>query len=414
MSALKRVAWLAAASFALTSLGAATHDAGAQARTIKIGFLYPVTGVFAAPGKYMQEGLELYLKEHGNKLGGMNVDVDVADDQGNPSVGLTQIRKLVEQDHVDVIFGPLSAAVGSAIVPYIEQHKVAALYPIVSSDDLTQRTPSEYILRTEWTSSQPTHVLADYAYKTLKYRRVATIAYDFSFGWESIGGFVDTFQRDGGKVVKQIWNPLTTSDFSPFLSALPRDVDAVVCSYSGSAAVNFIKQYKAFGLKTPLICQGNTVDESTLQDSPDAVGMITALQYSAALKNPNNDRFVAAYTKAYGHEPSYYAEGTYVGAEYLNRGLAAVKGNTSDAVAFVKAMRAVRVTDAPRGPVRLDDRGNPVQNIYIRRVEKQGSQLQNVVVQTYPNVSQFWTYNPAEYLKQPVYDRTHPACNACG
>jgi len=413
MIAMRRLAWLAAASFALTSLGAQTHGAGAQARTFKIGFLYPVTGVFAAPGKYMQEGLELYLKEHNNTLAGMKVDVDVADDQGNPSVGLTQIRKLVEQDHVDVIFGPLSAAVGSAIVPYIEQHKVPAVYPIVSSDDLTQRTPSEYILRTEWTSSQPTHVLGDYAYKTLKYRKVATIAYDFSFGWESIGGFVDTFQRDGGKVVKQVWTPLVTPDYSPFLSSLPRDADAVMCSYSGAAAVNFIKQYKAFGLKMPLICQGNTTDESTLADTPDALGMVTALQYSAALKNPNNDKFVAAYTKAYGHEPSYYAEGTYVGAEYLNRGLAAVHGNTSDAVAFVKAMRAVRVTDAPRGPVHLDDRGNPVQNIYIRRVEKQGSQLQNVVTQTYPNVSQFWTYNPTEYLKQPVYDRTHPACNAC-
>ena len=105
----------------------------------------PVTGVFAAPGKYMQEGLELYLKQHNDTLAGMKVDVDVADDQGNPSVGLTQIRKLVEQDHVDVIFGPLSAAVGSAIVPYIEQHKVPAVYPIVSSDDLTQRTPSEAV-----------------------------------------------------------------------------------------------------------------------------------------------------------------------------------------------------------------------------------------------------------------------------
>jgi branched-chain amino acid transport system substrate-binding protein len=411
---LRSFTWLAAASVALTSLGGGAESAGAQARTFKIGFLYPVTGVFAAPGKYMQEGLELYLKEHGNKLGGMNVALDVADDQGNPSVGLTQIRKLVEQDHVDVVFGPLSAAVGSAIVPYIEEHKVAAVYPIVSSDDLTQRTPSQYILRTEWTSSQPTHVLADYAYKTLKYRRVATIAYDFSFGWESLGGFIDTFQRDGGKIVKEVWTPLVTPDYSPFLSALPRDVDAVMCSYSGAAAVNFIKQYRAFGLKMPLICQGNTTDESTLADTPDAVGMITALQYSAALKNPANDKFVAAYSKAYGHEPSYYAEGTYVGAEYLDRGLAAVHGDTKDAVAFVKAMRGLRVTDAPRGPVHLDDRGNPVQNIYIRRVEKQGARLQNVVIQTYPNVSQFWTYNPAEYLKQPVYDRTHPACNGCG
>jgi branched-chain amino acid transport system substrate-binding protein len=348
-------------------------------------------------------------------LGGEKAEVDVADDQGNPAIGLTQLRKLVEQDHVDVVFGPLSAAVGSAIVPYIEQHKIAAVYPIVSSDDLTQRTPSEYVARTEWTSSQPTHVLGDYAYKTLKYRKVATVAYDFSFGWESVGGFVDTFQRDGGKIVKQVWTPLVTSDYSPYLSALPRDVDAVMCSFSGSAAVNFIKQYKLFGLKMPLICQGNTTDESTLDaEGPESVGIVGALQYSAALKSPANDKFVAAYTKEYGHEPSYYAEGTYVGAEYLDRGLAAVRGNAADAPAFVRAMRAVRITDAPRGPVHFDDRGNPVENIYIRRVEQQGGKLQNTVIQTYPNVSQFWTYDPAEYLKQSVYDRTHPACNACG
>jgi len=409
-----RFGWLAAAAFALTSVGTLSHGADAQAKTFKIGFLYPVTGVFAAPGKYMQEGLELYLKEHENTLGGMKAEVIVADDQGNPSVGLTQLRKLVESDHVDVVFGPLSAAVGSAMVPYLEEHKVAAVYPIVSSDDLTQRTPSQYIARTEWTSSQPTHVLGDYAYKTLKYRKVATIAFDFNFGWESLGGFIDTFQRDGGKVVKQVWTPLVTADYSPYLSALPRDVDAVVCSFSGAAAVNFIKQYRAFGLKMPLVCQGNTTDESTLQASPDALGMITALQYSAAIKSPANEKFVAAYAKAYGHEPSYYAEGTYVGAQYLDRGIAAVKGNTADAAAFVRAIRAVRITDAPRGPLRLDDRGNPVENIYIRRVASQNGKLVNEVIQTYPNVSQFWTYAPAEYLKQPAYDRTHPACNACG
>ena len=404
-----------AACFALLCGGLApTADAQAPARSFKVGLLYPVTGVFAAPGRYMQEGLELYLKEHNNTLGGRKVEVDVADDQANPSVGLTQIRKLVEQNHVDVIFGPLSAAVGSAIVPYLEQHRVAAVYPIVSSDDLTQRTPSEYIVRTGWTSSQPTHVLADYAYKTLKYRTVATIAHDFSFGWESVGGFIDTFQRDGGKVTKQVWTPLVTSDYAPYLSALPRNIDAVMCSFSGLAAINFVKQYRASGLEMPLICQGNTTDESTLQDSPGAVGMITALQYSAGLQSPANQRFVSAYTRAFGHAPSWYSEAAYVGAQYLDRGLAAVKGNSADAVGLVKAIRAVRVTDAPRGPVHFDDYGNPVQNVYIRRVERRNGMLENAVLQTYPNVSQFWIYNPAEFLKQPVYDRTHPACDGCG
>jgi branched-chain amino acid transport system substrate-binding protein len=127
---VKRLAWLATASVAFAALGtAAPPPAMAQAKTFKIGLLLPVTGNFAAPGKFMREGLDLYLQEHHGMLGGMKAEVDVADDQGNPSVGLTQIRKLVEEDHVDVIFGPLSAAVGSAIVPYIDQHKIAAVYP---------------------------------------------------------------------------------------------------------------------------------------------------------------------------------------------------------------------------------------------------------------------------------------------
>ena len=412
MNALGRLCALTLAAFALASIGPA-GVAGAQAKTIKIGFLYPVTGVFAAPGRYMQDGLELYLKEHNGMLGGFKVDIDVADSQGNPQVGLTQLRKLVEQDHVDLIFGPLSAAVGAAIAPYIAEHKIAALFPIVSADDLTQRTPNDYIVRTGWSTSQPTHVLGDYAYKELKYRKVATIAYDFNFGWESIGGFVDTFQRDGGKVVKQVWTPIVTPDYSPFLSVVPRDVDAVVCSFSGAAAVNFIKQYRAFGLKMPLLCQGNATDESTLDDTgPDAVGIITALQYSASLKTPVNEAFVAAYAKAFGHVPSYYADGTYVGAEYLDRALAVTKGNTADALGFIKALRAVKA-DAPRGPLKLDDRGSPVQNIYIRRVEAQNGHLVNSVIRTYPTVSQFWTYDVKDYLSHPVYSRAYPVCNAC-
>src|SRR5579883_1207549 len=152
------------AAVVLTVLGlfASTIPAAAvaQQRPLRIGLLIPTSGVFAAPGKYMQEGLELYLNQHGNMLGGRRVEVIVADDQGNPAVGITKTRELVEQDHIDLLYGPLSAAVGVAIVPYIDQHKVPTIFPIVSADDLSQRTPSPYIARTGWTSSQPTQVLA--------------------------------------------------------------------------------------------------------------------------------------------------------------------------------------------------------------------------------------------------------------
>lgn len=411
---LLRVAALAATVALAVSLGGPRPVEAQNRAPFKLGLLIPQSGVFAAPGEYMKEGLQLYLTQHHNTLGGRAIQVITADSQGNPSVGLNQARKLVEQDHVDLIFGPLSAAVGSALLPYINEHKIPTIYPIVSSEDITQRTPSQWIARTGWNSSQPTHVLGDYAYKNMKLRKVATIAYDFNFGWESIAGFVASFQADGGKVVKQIWTPLVTSDYSPYLSSLPRDVDGVACSFSGSAAVNFIKQYRSFGLKAPLLCQGNTTDESTLdQTGPSAVGMITALQYSAALDTPRNKAFVAAYRKAFKHEPSYYGEATYDGAELLDKALTALKGNTSNAAEFARVLKHTSISDAPRGPISFDSLGNPIQNIYVRKVEQKGGHLQNTVIATYPKVSQFWHFNAEEFLKHPVYSRTYPACNGC-
>ena len=396
----------------LALIGTASQAAGPG--PLKIGLIIPETGYLAAPGKFMQEGLELYLKQHGNKLGGREVQVVVGDTAGNPSTGLTVTRRLVEQDGAEVLYGPLSAAVGAAIVPYIDEHKILAVYPIVSDDDLTQRKRSPYVVRTGWSSSQTTQPLGDYAYKTLRYRTVATIAYDFAFGWQSIAGFVQTFQQDGGTIVKQIWTPQTTNDFSAYLSQIPRNADAVLCSFSGSTAINFFRQYKAFGLKMPLVCQGNATDESTLAATgPSAIGTVTAMQYSAVLDTPANKAFVAAYKAAYGHVPSYYADGTYVGAMFLDRALTAARGTIGDAAAFAAAMRGITVADAPRGPVRLDAYGNPIENVYIRKVEQVNGELANSIIYTYPSVSQFWTYKPADFLAHPEYSRTYPPCNGC-
>ncbi|MBV8355986.1 MAG: ABC transporter substrate-binding protein, partial [Candidatus Eremiobacteraeota bacterium] len=360
------------------------------------------------------DGLDLYLKEHNGTLGGRRADLVVLDDKADPQFALTQLRKLVEQEHVDVVFGVLSAAVGAALVPYINEHKVPTIYPIVSAEDLTQPAPSPYIVRTAWSSGQPTHVLGDYAYRTLHYRRVATIAYDFNFGWESVGGFVDAFQSEGGKIVKQVWTPLVTSDYSPYLSTLPRDVDAVMCSYSGSAAINFIRQYRAFGLRMPLVCQGNTTDESTLQATgPAALGIVTALHYSAALDTRANRDFVAAYQSEFNRTPSYYSEGTYVGAGLLDRALGRVQGNAGDVDAFMRALKHTPIPNAPRGPVAFDALGNPIENEYVRRVEDKGGQLVNTVVSVYHGVSQFWTFDHQQYLSHPVYSRSYPPCNAC-
>jgi branched-chain amino acid transport system substrate-binding protein len=400
---------------ALLAASTAGGPASGAPDVFKIGFLYPQTGYLAAPGRYMREGADLYLKQHNNVLGGRQVQVIAGDEQGNPSVGLTQTRRLVEQERVNIVFGPLNSSVGSAVAAYLTAQKVPAIYPIVAADDLTQRKRTPYIARTGWTSSETSQPLGDYAYKTLHYRRAATIAYDFEFGWQSVGGFVEAFQKDGGTVTKETWTPQTTNDFSPYLSQVPRDVDVVFCSFSGSTAINFFRQYHSFGLPMPLVCQGNATDESTLAATgPAALGTVTALHYSAALATPANQAFVAAYRQAYGHAPSYYAEGTYVGLMFLDRALAAVHGNIADPAAFVGVVRGISVPDAPRGPVSLDGYGNPVENVYIRKVDRVNGELANTIIFTYPRMSQFWTFAPSEFLVHPVYSRNYPPCNGCG
>jgi branched-chain amino acid transport system substrate-binding protein len=393
------------------ALALAGSETSAQQGPIKIGLIVPLTGVFASNGRDMVNGFALGLAQVGNKIAGREIQVITEDDQGTPAQSLSKARKLVELDKVDLLAGPLSANSGYALVDYIKEQKIPALYPVVSADDLTQRQGTPWIIRTGWSSSQPNHPFGEYAAKTLKYKRIATIAYDFAFGWETVEGFHDTFEQNGGRVVIHLWPPIGAPDYSPYLSRIPKDVDAVYATFSGGDALRFLQQYRGFGLegRVPLIGNGTLTDEHILFEERDlAKGIITPLHYSAALKTQANRDFVRAYVKTYNRVPSYYSEATYTGATFVIKGLEAVRGRVADRQAFVAAVRAVELPDAPRGPVRLDRWGNPVQNEYIRRVDIVNGQPQNTVIFTYPNVSQFWTMNPEEYLKKPVYTRDLP------
>src|SRR5205807_329093 len=161
--------------------------------------------------------------------------------------------------------------------------------------------------------------------------------------------------------------------------------------------------------RIPLIGNGTLTDEHILfQEGDLAKGIVTPLHYSAALRTEANREFVRTYVKTYNRVPSYYSESAYTGGLFILRGLEAVRGNVSDRAAFVAAVRRVVLPDAPRGPVRLDEYGNPIQNEYVRRVDIVNGEPQNTVIFTYPNVSQFWTMNPEEDRKNPVYTRDLP------
>jgi branched-chain amino acid transport system substrate-binding protein len=405
-----------AALVALGAVFATSLPTWGQKGPVKIGLVVPQSGPLAANGKDMINALQLFLDENNSRLAGRDIKLIIEDDEGKPATGLTKARSLVESQGVHLLIGSLSAAVGYALSPYIESKKIPSLYPIVAADDLTQRKRNPYIVRTGWTSSQPSHPFGKWVYEKLGYKKIATIGYDFAYGWEVVAGFQRTFEEAGGQVVQKLWPPLGNADFAPYVTQLRRDVDAVFAIFSGADAVRFTRQYAEAGLKEklPLVAGGTVTDEHVLRTMGDEVlGIVSVLHYSAALQTPANKKFAAAYEAKFKQVPSYYSEGNYVAGVALKAALEAAGGDIENVEKFLGALRRVDLADAPRGPVRLDDFGNPIQNVYVRKVEKVGGRLQNTVIQTFPNVSQFWTYKAEEFLKNPVYSREYPPCKHC-
>jgi branched-chain amino acid transport system substrate-binding protein len=397
-------------------VGAVPAPAIAQGGPIKIGLLTPLTGAASALGKDMLGGTELYLDEIGRQVAGRKIELIVEDTEGVTATALTKARKLVDQDHVHILTGGLLASTGYAIHPFADAAKIPTTYPVMSSDDLTQRKPAKWVVRTGWNSSQSMQPFGEWVAKNLKYKKIAVVAFDYAFGWESVGGFQRTFEEQGGQIVQKIWVPLNTTDFAPFLAQIKRDADAVFGVFFGRGSLQFVKQYTDSGLKgkIPLLGNGTVTDESVLpQMGDEALGTYTALHYSAALDNPANQKFAKAFEAKMSKVPSYYGETCYTNARWIVEAIKAINGKVEDREALLAALKKVELKDFPRGPVVIDRWGNPVQNVYVRKVERVGGQLQNSVVFTYPAVSQFWKYNPDEFLKMPLYTRDYPPCKSC-
>jgi branched-chain amino acid transport system substrate-binding protein len=404
------VARLAIVAALCASLPAAATSAGA-AEPIRVGYLGPQTGIFAQAGKDMVEGLKLAFEQAGYQTAGRKIELIEEDTEGNPATAQAKYRKLVTQDKVHVLAGVLLSNIGYALVPPIERDKLPSIF-LTTPDDLTKRKLTHWLLRSNFSASQPMHALGDYATKTLKYRKVAAIAMDNNFGHECIGGFQKVFEDAGGKVVQKIWVPLNAMDFAPYLTQVQRDVDAVVQVFVAGQAVRFVKQYDEQGLKQrlPLIGIGVATDESALRSMGDeAIGMVGALIWAPTLQTPANRTFMQLAEAKLKRTPAYFTAVMYSAGRWIVEAARAVGGQVEDREKFLAAIRrASETTEDPRGPIKLDDYGNPTQNVYILKVERVGGKLQNTVIHTYPMVSQFWTYKPDEFLKSPAYDRSYP------
>jgi len=379
----------------------------AQAAPLKLGLLTVKTGPLAQGGVQMEQGLTAFLKDKNFTLAGRKVEFIVADTGGNPAGTKTKTQELIERDGVDVIAGPLAAFELLAISSYTAEHKTPVL-SLAAAEDMTQRKPNPYFLRASATSAQAMHPLADYVAKEAKLKRVICMAEDFAFGYEQMGGFQHVFEDEGGKVLKKLWSPLGTADLTPYIAQVS-DCDAVIQGFAGSAPVKFMKQYTDSGLKYPVFGGETAGDDALLKSFGDeALGMITAAPYTADLDNEANKHFLAAMKKEYNVIAGQYAALLWLNGQLIEEALKKTGGKSDDKDAFIKALRSVDLKDTLRGPVRFDHFGNVIGDIFIRKLEKKNGAYVNTTIKTYRDVSQFWTYDEAKFLAEPVYSRDFP------
>ena len=384
----------------------------AQGAPFKIGLMTVKTGPLAQGGIQMEQGLLTFLKEKGNTLSGRKIELVVADTGGNPAGAKTKAQELVERDKVNVILGPLAAFELLAITDYVRQNKTP-LVAVAAAEDVTQRNANPYIIRPTATSAQCCHVMADYAIKELKYKRAATISEDFAFGYEQMSGFQRVFEEGGGKVVKKLWPPLVTPDYTPYIAQI-KNVDCVFNGFAGSNPVKFMRAYADLGLKgkIPLLSGWTAMDDALLKSLGDeAVGVMSASYYSSSLDTESNKRFVANVQKDFGVLAGGYAAGLYLGGMCVEAAIAKAGDKATDGTALADALHQVELKDSPRGAFKIDKYGNAVGTVFVRRCERKGSDLVNTVLKTYPNVSQFWTYGDTAFLANPVYGRDVPKAN---
>ena len=411
----RRTLLAGSAAGAAAALSGFPMPAVAQGAPFKLGLLTVKTGPLAQGGIQMEQGVLTFLKEKNYTIAGRKVDFVSADTGGNPAGAKTKAQELVERDNVDVILGPLAAFELYAINDYIQQQKMPTL-SLAAADNLTQRTPNPYLLRASATSSQAMHPMGHYAATELKLKRAFCITEDFAFGYEQIGGFQAAFQKDGGCVVNKLWPPLVTPDYTPYVAQIG-DCDVVCQGFAGSNPLRFMKAYASAGLKYPVVTGETGADDALLKSYGDeAIGLVSCCPYTLDVDTDANKRFIDGMLKNYSTVPGQYAALLYVNCQVVEAALKATNGDSAKDK-FLAALKAVSLTDTPRGPLKFDHLNNVIGTFYIRRVgtkgAKYGLKLWNEVIKTYDNVSQFWTWPEQEYLAHPVYTRDYPPLTKC-
>src|ERR1700738_2639117 len=375
---------------------------------IRIGMLAVKTGPLASGGIDMELAMTMFLKEREYTIAGRKVELIVADTAGTPATARAKAQELIEKNNVHCIIGPRAAFETLAIADYLNEKEMPTL-GVAAAEDMTQRHTSSWFVRLTSTSAQCAYPLADYSATDLKYKKIVTIADDFAYGHEMCAGFQRAFEDNGGKIIQKIFTPLVTPDYGGYVGQV-KGADAIFLGTAGSNGFRFLRQFIEYGLKDKMAVIGGmtALDESVLRNMGDeGLGILTTSWYFAEVDNPLNKVFAPAFRKQFKYDPGYYAGGVYVTAEVLEAALKTTKANVEDKKALMTAIRGSNV-ETVRGLVKIDELGKEIGKFLFAKATRSDGRLVNSVIKTYPDVSQFWTYDKTEFLKNPVYSRDYP------
>ncbi len=341
----------------------------AQAKPLKVGLMLPYSGTFAKLGENITLAIEMLVAEKGGKLGGREVQIIKLDDESKPENGPQNAERLVKRDGVDVLIGTVHSGVQMGIHKVVSESGTLCIIPNAGANDVTRKLCAKNVFRTSFTNWQPGYGMGlALAKKGIK--KAAWITWDYAAGAEAGDGFKQGMEKGGGEVTKVLTLKFPETNFQPLLAQIPDlGVEAVGSFFAGGGAVQFVKEYKAAGIKA-LLCGSGFLTEGVLGPQGDAAeGIETALHYGDGIDNPKNKAFVEAFKGKTQRDADVYAVQGYDAAQLLAIGLEAAKGNLEDEAALYKAMRSAKF-DSPRGPVAMSPSQNITQNIYLRRAEK--------------------------------------------
>jgi branched-chain amino acid transport system substrate-binding protein len=360
----------------------------AQAKApIRIGNINSYTGGIAYAAENNLNGMSLYFDSIDWTIAGRKIELIKEDDQFNPQIGLQKAKKLIESDNVDLVLGVQASNVALAILNYMKQRKAFYVVSGAGTDSITwDRYP--YLFRTSISTYQLSTPMAHYIYENLG-KEIVTVASDYAGGRDVMAQFKGPYIARGGKVLKEIWPPLGTTDFSPYLTDIKSiDPPLTYDFMPGADGVRFIQQYSEFGLKAKMPLTGFTIIDSQTVSAlgKTAVGVISSLTYTDTVDNPESKEFATNFRAKYKYSPDLFADYGYVGAKTIGEALKMTDGNASDKDALAEAMNKVKF-NAPRGPFRMDPAThNPIQDIYICEVIVSGDGISTKILYTAKDV----------------------------